>query len=338
MAITPKDRDDFAALMHRLARIGTTRVALYGAGRAADALRPTTLAPAGLLVGIIDDDPAKIGRSVFFLPVISAAQARETGVQAIVITAEGAAQDALFNNRVRFLQAGAQVFCCPARFQSRQWDGALSDWYEHHLAKARGVNPVWLHEYPAENAQASSIVIDRALARLPRNGAVCEIGPGAGLWTERLLPSAARYFAVDYSARLLHEVIEHRFAAHLDRLSVHHDEHARLEGVPAGVVDLVFSYDVFVHFKIDLVHQFLASMRRVLKPGGGALIHFARWNSDAIEVWRTMHTADHNGGQSVIHYNHPDWLAESARSHGLSFEQAGDAFGWGYLAWFTRAG
>lgn len=336
MAIHSSDRDHFAALVHRLAGIGSLPIALYGAGRVADALRPSLLAPPGALAGIIDDDDDRIGRTWACLPVISAGQAIEAGVKAVIITAEGAAQDALFKHRRRFLNAGAQVCCCPARFQTQEWDGALSDWYEHQLAQKRGIDLVWPHEYPARDAKASRLVVEQALSRLRKGGAVCEIGPGAGLWTERLLPASGRYFAVDYSARLLHEVIEHRFAADLDRLSVHHDERALLAGVPDDAIDLVFSFDVFVHFKIDLVHQFLASIRRVLRPGGGALIHFARWNTDAIDVWRTKHTRHHQGGQSLIHYNHPDWLAQSAQSQGLRFEQQGDAFGWGYLGWFGR--
>ena len=337
MPVTPADREHFASIMHRMAQIGSLPIALYGAGRVADDLRPTFAAPADSIIGIIDDDPARIGRSWARLPVISAGQAIEAKVKAVIITAEGAAQHALFERRRPFLRAGAQVFCCPARFESREWDGALSDWYEHRLARSRGIDLVWPHEYPDKDAKASSAVIDFALARLPKGGAVCEIGPGAGIWTERLLPAAGRYYAADYSARLLHEVIEHRFAADLDKLSVHHDEHARLPGVPDDSVDLVFSYDVFVHFKIDLVHQFLASIRRVLKPGGGAMIHFARWNAAAIDVWSVKHTRHHNGGQSLIHYNHPDWLTESARAHGLRFEPLGEPFGWNYLGWFTRA-
>lgn len=337
MPLTPADRDSFAALLHRLTAIGSTPIALYGAGRVVEDLRPTFVAPPECIIGIIDDDAARVGRSWARLPVISAGQAIESKVRAVIITAEGQAQNALFDRRAAFLRAGAQVFCCPARFEAREWDGALCDWYAHRLARERGINLVWPHEYPTQDAKASQAVVDTALARLPRSGAVCEIGPGAGIWMEHLLPPAGRYFAADYSARLLHEVIEHRFAADLNKLSLHHDQRAELPGVPDGSVDLVFSYDVFVHFKIDLVHQFLASIRRVLKPGGGALLHFARWNGDAIEVWRTRHTKHHAGGQSLIYYNHPDWLAESARCHGLRFEQAGDAFGWNYLGWFTRA-
>jgi len=88
---------------------------------------------------------------------------------------------------------------------------------------------------------------------------------------------------------------------------------------------------------IYLLELALDLVRRVLKPGAGALLHLARWNPDAIDVWRTKHTRHHHGGQSLIHYNHPDWLAESARANGLRFEQVGDAFGWNYLAWFSRA-
>jgi len=132
-------------------------------------------------------------------------------------------------------------------------------------------------------------------------------------------------------------VIEHRFAGQRGKLRVHHDEHARLAGVPDASVDVVLSVDVFVHFKIDLAHQFLASIRRVLKPDGVAIIHFAAWNDAGIARWEKNDAAHHNGGVGPIHSVHMDWLEASSRRLGLKCRQVGDGFGWAFLAEFRKA-
>jgi cyclopropane fatty-acyl-phospholipid synthase-like methyltransferase len=138
---------------------------------------------------------------------------------------------------------------------------------------------------------------------------------------------------VDYSARLLHEAIEPRFARQRAKLRLHHDERARLEGVADGSIDLVFSIDVFVHFKIDLVHQFLASIRRVLRPRGVAVLHFAAWNAEGIRRWEMHDKARHEGGVGPIHSTHVDWLRASGERLGLGVSVVQES-GWTYLAEF----
>src|SRR5690606_30154563 len=116
------------------------------------------------------------------------------------------------------------------------------------------------------------------------------------------------------------------------RLHLHHDTGAELAGVPDDSVDLVFSFDVFVHFKMDLVHQFLQSVRRVLKPDGLALIHFVTWNDTALEIWRREHRPDRAGTANVMHYTTMGQLHTSARSLDLRVEQVGAETGWSFLA------
>jgi cyclopropane fatty-acyl-phospholipid synthase-like methyltransferase len=134
----------------------------------------------------------------------------------------------------------------------------------------------------------------------------------------------------------LYEAIEHRFSKHLGKLSLHHDEKAKLGGIPDASVDLVYSMDVFVHFKADLVHQFLESITRVLKPGGKALIHFVTWNDRAMEIWREQHRPDMDGKYGIMFYNSMDQLRVSAKSLGLKIEQVGPEIGWAFLARFEK--
>lgn len=339
MAIGPAERDHLVGLLARLVRAGRAPIALVGAGRTALALRPGLAAPAGTIVGIIDDDAAKHGRTIDGVEVISFEEALRRGAKSAIITATGAGQDALWNRRGRFREAGIYLLTCPARFASKPWDDALIDQFEHAMALETGRRPVYLHEYPSESAPKPSEMIDAVLERLPRDGVVCEIGAGTGLCTRWVIERAREYHIVDFSERLLYEAIEHRFAANAGKLRLHHDETATLAGVPDGSIDLVFSYDVFVHFKSDLVHQFLTAVERVLTPrppGGRAVLHFARWNESAIESWRTHHREAHRGSHSVIYYNHPDWLAASAKSLGLTCRVLREVNGWQFIAEFGR--
>ncbi len=324
--------------------MGATPVAFYGAGRVLAMLRHEMSASLVRLeehiACAVDDDPAKSGTECAGLEVVGAEEALRRGVKAVVITAEGAAQDALWARRGRFVDAGIKVLCCPNRFAGQTWDEGLIDRYEWSVARENGIDRAYTRAYPDAQEKHHPEIVAAIESRLTRGASVCEIGSGSGLWTAKFIERAGEYHCVDYSARLLHEAIEPRFAANRSKLHLHHDEHAKLVGVPDGSIDLVFSIDVFVHFKIDLTHQFLASIRRVLKPGAGsgglAVLHFAAWNAAGIERWEKYDTAHHNGGVGPIHPTHPDWLHASGERLGLSVRVVQES-GWTYLAEFRRA-
>lgn len=336
MFMTGGDQAYFEVTLERLAGVGLKPIALYGAGRVARQLNPASRSPQGLIAGIIDDDEAKVGKQWAGLPVIDFETAQRMGVKAVIITAEGEMQDRMWSRRGRFREAGMQVLCCPARFDSKTWDDCLIDQYEHMIAQSNGVERVYVHEYPKADAKAAEWLLNPIAGAMKDGDTVCEIGTGSGMWTEHLIDRAGAYYAVDYSARLLFEAMEHRFVKHLHKLHLIHDETATLAGVPDGSVDVLFSCDVFVHFKSDLVHQFLAAAKRVMKPGGQTFIHFNQWNDEAIRCWEKFQRDHHRGGMSIIYYNHIDWLRASGRRLELTAETAAE-FGQGFLARFTHA-
>lgn len=279
MFATAADRETLARLLDRLVGMGCVPIAMCGAGRVLAMLRhgpgPALSKFDEHIVGVIDDDAARHGTNHAGLEVIGADEAIRRGVKAVVITAEGGAQDALWARRGRFIDAGVRVLCCPNRFAGQTWDDGLIEQLEWADAKERGIERPYTRAYPDREERRDPAIVEAINGRLRDGGAVCEIGSGAGKWTACFIERAGAYHCVDYSARLLHEAIEPRFSRFRSKLHLHHDEHAKLGGVPDGSIDVVFSIDVFVHFKIDLTHQFLASIRRVLRPGGVAVLHFA---------------------------------------------------------------
>lgn len=108
---------------------------------------------------------------------------------------------------------------------------------------------------------------------------VIEIGCGGGRWSRQI----ARHKAAGAGYRL--GVIDGHCAA----LSLTHDTLRREGLLPPdfslvcedgqfsidGTAAVVFSFDVFVHFDVELIARYLESVAKVLKPGGVFLVNFA---------------------------------------------------------------
>lgn len=105
-----------------------------------------------------------------------------------------------------------------------------------------------------------------------------EIGPGAGRFTEILLPKCKRLIAVDTSKTML-ELLRKRFP-HDERIEYMKSDGKGLAGVPDGSVDGAFSYGVFVHLQHWDIFKYLAELNRVFRPGGKAIIQHSHTLSE----------------------------------------------------------
>jgi SAM-dependent methyltransferase len=110
---------------------------------------------------------------------------------------------------------------------------------------------------------------------MPVDGTILEIGPGAGRWTEFLLPRSSALILVDVAARCL-TICRDRFGGDQRLQYVLVDPEAdELIGdrVADEGVDAVWSYDAFVHVNPTDTERYISEIRRILKPGGIAVIH-----------------------------------------------------------------
>lgn len=105
-----------------------------------------------------------------------------------------------------------------------------------------------------------------------------EIGAGGGRFTEVLLPKCRRLIAVDTSPTVLEQLRE-RFADDA-RLECQLADGQGLGQIDDQAVDAAFSYGVFVHLQHWDIYNYLAELRRVLKPGGRALIQHSNTLSE----------------------------------------------------------
>ena len=107
---------------------------------------------------------------------------------------------------------------------------------------------------------------------------VLEIGPGGGRLSALLLRDCRELVAIDVSAAMLGRLRE-RFPDE-PRLRPVKGNGMDLAPVASSSVDCVVSYDVFVHLEPEDIYAYLIEIRRVLRPGGRAVLHFANVVSD----------------------------------------------------------
>lgn len=141
-----------------------------------------------------------------------------------------------------------------ARWDGWDWSGAGEEW---------NASPEW-----------KQALIDDVLARwIPSGGAVLEIGPGAGRWSEPLLALASRLVLVDVSDMPL-ELCRRRFAG-ADNVEYVRCRGSDLAPLADASIDAVWSFDVLVHVAPLDQASYLREIARVLAPGGVAVLHHA---------------------------------------------------------------
>ena len=125
-------------------------------------------------------------------------------------------------------------------------------------------------EWTKDQKWKEQIINEFILPNVPEGGAVLEVGPGGGRWTELLQQRVSRLYVVDVSERAI-ELCRERFA---DCPNI---EFQVGKGASVNVIDCsldaIWSYDVFVHINPQDARSYFREFRRILRPGGRAVIH-----------------------------------------------------------------
>ena len=99
---------------------------------------------------------------------------------------------------------------------------------------------------------------------------VLEIGAGGGRWTQ-YFRSAGQLIIVEFNPESF-DYLRQRFPEL--RFTPYQTRGYEMAGVPNASVDLVFTFDVFVHLEPEGIQAYLIEIERVLKPGGFAVVHY----------------------------------------------------------------
>ena len=102
---------------------------------------------------------------------------------------------------------------------------------------------------------------------------VLEIGQGNGAFTRLMAPEVEHVVCFDFSRSRL-DAARQALSDNVNVSYVLGDE-SGLAPLRAGSIDLAFSYELFVHLDQEEAFLYLQDLRRVLRPGGRAILAFA---------------------------------------------------------------
>lgn len=144
----------------------------------------------------------------------------------------------------------------------------LAMWDTETEWQADGDN--WSQAWGGPKAQWSSSLFPRIQNFLPA-GAILEIAPGYGRWTQFLKDNCRKLVVVDIEERCI-EHCRKRFAGDT-HIQYHVNDGSSLAMVPDNSIDFVFSFDSLVHVEADCLGAYLRQLADKLTPDGVGFIH-----------------------------------------------------------------
>jgi SAM-dependent methyltransferase len=143
----------------------------------------------------------------------------------------------------------------------------------------------WSERWGSSAAQWSGTILPRIKSWLPA-ATILEIGPGYGRWTHYLKDYCERLLIVDRAAECI-EACQKRFPAE-PKITGYVNQGGSLAMIPNDSVDFVFSFDVFVHIKREVVEEYIREFSRTLKNGGRGFIHHSNLGAYANSWFRRL--------------------------------------------------
>ena len=102
---------------------------------------------------------------------------------------------------------------------------------------------------------------------------IMEIGPGGGRITKLLLQYCRTIYAVDISSEMLKH-LKRRFGGE-DRLKYILTDGVDIKGVPDDTLDIVVSFDAFVHIDPWGIYNYLEKVKPKMRRGAIGIVHFS---------------------------------------------------------------
>ena len=145
-----------------------------------------------------------------------------------------------------------------------------------------------------------------------------EIGSGDGTVARLLAPKCRSLDCNDISASFLK--LAQVNSAEFANLSFHRIEDKYLDHLPDESYDFGFSLHVFIHFNAYDILNYLASVRRLLKPNGIFYFDACSLGTQTLPVFREhaqMYAGHPENIRGFLNYNHPDTIGKLVKEAGL---------------------
>ena len=199
---------------------------------------------------------------------------------------------------------------------SAEWDGSYGRRYQH-------LGDEWHDDGSSARPFEQRLFAHTVEPWLTPKTRVLEIGPGGGKWTVRLAPRVQSVTVFDVAERMLERTRARVDQEGLSNVSYVLGNGRDLSQIPSGSVDIVFSYDVFVHIALEETVSYVSEMTRVLRDGGIAIVHHAV--ADNARAWDRIeeHNDWYRGGRNTLgqfYYYSQDAIDRMYTRHGLRIE------------------
>lgn len=162
------------------------------------------------------------------------------------------------------------------------WDSYSETWEAQQ--KKNGINKLG-DEWGTEEL-TTEIINNFVVPYIPPRPDILEIGCGGGKFSARLAPLAGKLICTDVSSKMLE-----RTQKRLEEMP--NIEFEKLNGYDLhqfknNQFDFVLSFDTFVHIDMEDAYSYIKEIKRVLRPKGKGLLHFA--NILSPEGWQKFVT------------------------------------------------
>ena len=126
-----------------------------------------------------------------------------------------------------------------------------------------------------DDAHARRILERFVLPHLPKEARILEIGPGGGKWSRLLEQFVAELILADIAPKML----DRASAACRRKPRTIVLDGESLNPLADATLDMVFSFDVFIHLESEEIFRYFAEINRCLKPGSIFVVHTSNFDS-----------------------------------------------------------
>jgi ubiquinone/menaquinone biosynthesis C-methylase UbiE len=158
---------------------------------------------------------------------------------------------------------------------ANDWNSYSAEWDERYGDRYQHLGDEWCDDGTSERQWELRLFAHTVAPCLTSETRALEIGPGGGKWTVRLAPRVRELVVFDVAEQMLDRTRRRVASASLSNVTFAHGNGRDMSSVASGSVDLVFSYDVFVHIALEDTVAYLGEIARILRDGGVAILHHA---------------------------------------------------------------
>ncbi len=183
--------------------------------------------------------------------------------------------------------------------KEEEWKG----YYACYLSEARrkGVNPLEVLDEQWFNGQTAAMSV---LPYISKNSTVLEVACGIGRVSRFVAPHCCHLHCADILDEALGEARNQ--LNQFDNVSFNKINGYDLSGYESESFDCVYSFTAFFHFDFELVVGYFSEIKRVLKPGGTAVVEFKQWK-DKQDVTLLLEKIEHQGGIRIYQNELDKW-------------------------------